>query len=457
MQTPTSPNSIALTAALALAGLHTPSHAATLRVPDGFATIQRALNAATSGDTLVIDGSVSPYDEAIRIDTSRLHEVTLAAHPAAPSPVISGDATTDPIITIDAASGAPATVRIRGVSIDGQGKERYGIRAYTADYETDDVLLDLQLDSVAIRHCRIGMQIGTRTGAYRCDGNWGAVSEELLGQATSRVTVSGCSITSCLVDGMNLYRTTGGIYDTFIGFNGDEGVHMTAAEDFEVRHSIIVKNNNVGFHFQLGSNVRFENCVVLGTEDPGYGLSIEGMRGSEPLRVYNNVFSWQHASGLKISPVVLRLLDGNCEGVPVVADVRNNIFADNGAGDESHEDLLFRDAEVPNTLLFARYNLFDRGSNEASNAMLNNTNLFNADPGFVAELHADQLPDVIPQSIDVYSVAWAQLAGLGLADRSEAIDSGEPQADFEDEGGLARGSAVNDIGAFGGPNSDWGI
>ncbi len=446
--------------AVVLAGPQSPARSTTLHIPTEFATIQIALDAAFSGDTLMIDGAQSPYEESISIDNGRLNDITLGALPDAPLPVITGDETLGPIVTLDATAGEVAMVRIENITIDGLGKRRYGILGNTADRTDDEVLLDLELNSVAVQRCRIGVQIGTRTGTHRCDGKWGAVSELLLEQARSRVTMRSCAIVNCISDGANLYRVDGGIHDTLIGFNGDEGVHSTAARDFVVRHSIIVKNYNVGFHFQLGDNVLFENNVVLATLDPGYGLSLEGMQGSEALRVYNNIFSWQDASGLKVNPVVYRFEDGSCVGVRVVADVRNNIFTYNGVGtvgEAAREDLYFVDAEVPHTQLFARFNLFDENAYDASNVTLSGTNLFRADPTFTGAISADQLPESAPQAFQAYVEAWARVSGFGLADLSEAIDAGEPAAEFEDDGGLSRGSVLNDIGAFGGPSSDWGI
>ncbi len=451
---------LSLATAALLAGSNAPASAALLHIPDGFSSIQSALDAAHSGDILVVDGSASPFAEAISIDTDRLSFITLTARPGGPPPVIVGDGTRDPIVTIDATAGSPATVRISDISIDGLDERRYGIRGYTADGTDDEVILDLQLRSIAVQRCRIGVHIGTRTGTFRCDDKWGAVSEPLLWQARSRVTMQGCSIVNCLADGANLYRCTGGIYDTMIGFNGDEGVHTTASQDFVVQHSVIVKNANVGFHFQLGDNVLFQNNIVLGTTDPGYGLSLEGMQGSEPLRVHNNVFCWQDASGLKVNPVVSRLANGSCEGVPVVVDARNNIFANNGVGttdDTSREDLDYRDLEVPGTRLFARHNSFDESADDASNVALDNTNHFGVDPAFTGAVQADELPVMAPQAFHAYDAAWAMLSGFALEDHSEAIDAGEPNSNFEDAGGLAKGSVLNDVGAFGGPDSDWGI
>ncbi|MAE70436.1 MAG: hypothetical protein CME06_08220 [Gemmatimonadetes bacterium] len=451
---------VSLASAVVLAGPHSPARSATLQIPHEFASIQAAIDAAVSGDTLMIDGTESPYDESISIDTARLNDIVFTAMPNAPLPVLTGDETFNPIVTIDATAGDAATVRIEKLSIDGLGTRRYGILGNTADRNDDEVLLDLMLSSVAVQRCRIGVQVGTRTGTHRCDGHWGAVSELLLEQARSRVTMTGCAIVNCISDGANLYRVDGGIYDTLIGFNGDEGVHTTAARDFIVRHSIIVKNYNVGFHFQLGNNVLFENNVVLATLDPGYGLSLEGMQGDEALRVYNNIFSWQEASGLKVNPVVYRFADGSCVGVRIVADVRNNVFTYNGVGtvgDAAREDLYYRSVEVPYSQLFARFNLFEEGAGDASNVVLGGTNLFRADPDFTGAISADQLPDSAPEAFRAYAEAWGRLGGFGLGDLSEAIDAGEPTPEFEDEGGLARGSAMNDVGAFGGPGSDWGI
>ena len=406
----------------------TAAGAATLHIPSEHAQIQSALDVAASGDTLMIDGAASPYQEALSIDTARFAELTLCAAPGASAPIITGDQSYDPILTIDATSGHAARVLLSGLSIDSRDHRRYGIVTHSADSSDDEVVLDLELDGVAVQRCKIGIQVGTRTGTFSCDNRWGAVSAKLLEQARSRITLESCAIVDNDVDGANLYRVDGGIFDTLIGFNGDEGVHSTEARDFVVRHSIIVKNENVGIHFQLGDNIQFENNIVLANADAGYGLSISGMRGSTGAFVYNNVFAWQDASGLKISPCILRVSDVLCEALPVVIDVRNNVFTSNGVGhrgDHSRADINYRDAGVDGMQMIARYNLFE-DSDQPCTVPLNDTNLVGVDAAMVHPCPGDRLPSEAGDAFQAYLAAWDRVSGYALDPASLAIDAGEP-------------------------------
>ena len=107
--------------------------------------------------------------------------------------------------------------------------------------------------------------------------------------------------------------------------------------------------------------------------------------------------------------------------------------------------------------LIARHNLFEDRAH-ASNAQLDETNLLGVGPGFVLGHEFKQLTALWnPDETDPLEVARSLVFDLSLADNSTAIDAGEDSLRFEDGGGYARGTTRNDIGAFGGPLSDWGI
>ena len=316
------------------------------------------------------------------------------------------------------------------------------------------------MERVTILSCEFGMQLGRRTGVIGCSKNWGSVNYNRLEQARNLIAFKDCTVGDCGLDGLNLYRVNGEIDGCLFAHNGDEGVHTTAAKGFEIRHTIFIENKDVGAHFQLGEDVRFENNLVVATGRLGYGVSVEGLTGSGALRVHNNVFGRNDASGLKISPCSLKYTEDDCVAVSAFADVRNNIFVVNGIGPHSvgtREDLHFRSDGFPGMRLVARHNLFEDQA-RASNTELDETNLLGAGPGFVLGHGLNQLPALWnPDETDALEIARSLVADLSLADGSAAIDAGEDSLGFEDGGGYARGTVRNDIGAFGGPLSDWGI
>ncbi|MAE71585.1 MAG: hypothetical protein CME06_14095 [Gemmatimonadetes bacterium] len=429
-------------------------------VPGDFPEIGSALNAANSGDTLSLSLAGSPFGEALVIDADRLDTLTIIGEPVELRPVISGDGTEAAIITIEAGSGAPARLSLLDLTLNGYDTAEFGILANTSRTWDEEPLLELRMERVSIFSCEFGMQLGRRTGAIGCTENWGSVNYNKLEQARNLIRFKNCTIGDCGLDGLNMYRVNGEIDGCLFAHNGDEGVHTTAAKQFEIRHTIFIENKDVGVHFQLGEDIRFENNLVLTTGRLGYGISIEGLLGGEAARIHNNVIGRNNSSGLKISPCSLKYDEDNCVAVPASARVHNNIFAFNGIGPPgtgTREDLHFRSDGFPGMQLIARHNLFEDRAH-ASNAQLDETNLLGVGPGFVLGHEFKQLTALWnPDETDPLEVARSLVFDLSLADNSTAIDAGEDSLRFEDGGGYARGTTRNDIGAFGGPLSDWGI
>jgi hypothetical protein len=93
-----------LATVLALVSLSTPASASTLHVGDGhaFATIQSAVNAASTGDTVLVHQGT--YQESVVIDDSRITELMLVG-------------VNNEVITVEPPAGTTAAVIARNVDL----------------------------------------------------------------------------------------------------------------------------------------------------------------------------------------------------------------------------------------------------------------------------------------------------------------------------------------------------
>ena len=108
---------------------------ATINVPGDYATIQAAINAASSGDVIVV--AAGPYDEAITIDGK---DLTITGAGAGLSIIKGSVLNTTHIVYITGG----AIVDFSGFTVDGTGKNiKYGIYAFTGtdgDIHDNDVI-----------------------------------------------------------------------------------------------------------------------------------------------------------------------------------------------------------------------------------------------------------------------------------------------------------------------------
>jgi hypothetical protein len=437
-----------------------------IHVPASQPTIQAGVDAAASGDTVLVDGSGGPFAEKITISTSLVSSLTLMGEPGTPRPLILGVDEHAIMFKVENQANLPIDLTLQSIDFDGANVARYGVRAKSWDYAGDEVLVTLHLTDLTIQRCQYGVAIGSRTGAYGCEGRWGAVGWDLLGTSLSALYMDRCTIVESGDDGINLWRVTGWMMNSFVGYSGDEGMHTTDAQDMDFVHNVYLANHGIGVHFQLASNVVFENNVVartlkgvlpgvVGTD--GYGLVVGGSGPGEPLEVRNNLLVANDASGAKINPVEIIYAPDECEGVPTNVGVFNNLFRRNGltSNDTTPDwDLYYTEHGIPGMRMSALYNLFPEVS-KVANFTLDETNLIGLDPLFISEPTAADIPDSVLVPATIRGQVFNRVEGFALQPDSPAVDGGHPDPAFNDAGGLAQGTARNDIGAFGGAQSNW--
>jgi pectin methylesterase-like acyl-CoA thioesterase len=99
--------------------------ASTIYVPDDYSTIQAAVNAASSGDTIIVrDGT---YTENVKVDKKRL---TIRSENGFDSTIVQAEDPDDHVFNVTA-----DYVKISGFTVEGAtGYEDAGIYIYYADY-----------------------------------------------------------------------------------------------------------------------------------------------------------------------------------------------------------------------------------------------------------------------------------------------------------------------------------
>ncbi len=448
-------------------GLILPSaQGAVIHVPATHATIQQGIDAAASGDTVLVDGSGGPYAEKLVVSSSLVSRLTVMGEPGKPRPLIIGVDEHAIMFKVENQANLPIDVTVESIDFDGANLARYGVRSKSWDYAGDEVLVSLHLTDLTIQRCQYGVAIGSRTGAYGCDGHWGAVGWDLLGTSLSALYMDRCTIVESGDDGMNLWRVSGWMMNSFIGYSGDEGVHTTDARDMDFVHNVYLANHGIGVHFQLASNVVFENNVVARTlkgvlpgvvDTDGYGIIVGGAGEGAPLEIRNNLVVANDAAGTKVNPVEIIFGPDNCEGVPTNVNVFNNLFRRNGltSNDTTPDwDLFYTEHGIPGMRMSALYNFFPEVT-KVANIALDETNLIGLDPLFVDEPTAADIPDSVLVPATIREQVFSRIEGFALQADSPAVDKGHPDPAFNDAGGLAQGTVRNDVGAFGGEQSNW--
>lgn len=435
-----------------------------IMVPEEYPEISQAIDAAASGDTIDIDGSVGPYVEPLLIDSQKLTSITLQGrhrrHPAQ----IHAAAGQWVMLQIKNESNSLLDVTLRHLEFDGlEHMPGYGIRVFNSHYEFDEPLTTLRMLKVIVARCNFGVQVGSKTGVNGCDGDWGAVAWDELAQSRSRVEMYDCTVVECGNDAMRLFNISGFIESCLVACNGDEAIHTTQATDLRIEHNIIVRNANTALHFQLPTEVEVFNNIVTNTQPrtsvspamPGYGITVGGAFEDGLVRVHNNLLLGNDGAGVKVNPVEVVFPDSTCQSYPFNVDLRNNVFLGNAicsAGCWDDSELLIHPRGTRGNQATVHYNRFDHPS-AAGKFRLDDSNQFGTDLGFIAPIPSDAVPDTIWNPYYASKTARRFAAGYALADSSAAIDAGDPSPDLEDGGGLSRGSRRNDLGAFGGPSS----
>ena len=442
-----------------------PVAARVILVPDEAPGIQAAIDGASDGDTIRVDGTQGPYTERLRIDADRLSRVTLEAERSGSPAVVVAPARSHAVLRLHNPENVPFDVAVNGLDFDGADQVSFGIWLETGPDAGDDPVNRLALDGVGVSRAQFGIQVGTRTGTDGCDGQWGAVDRFLLDQARNEFHMRNSSVVGCAYDGMNLYRVTGSVTGSFIGFNGDEGIHATEADEFMVRQNVFVRNAGTGLHFQIGGDVWVENNVLAltstrhsgGITIGGTALSVNGTLGFGRVRVLNNLLYGNTSSGLRITPCEVVVAPDSCEARPTVADVTNNLLGRNGLGDGRlfpTSDFHYLDHGIDGMDVVVRYNAVVEGD-DPSSVPLDSTNVAGIDPLFVDEPSVGGLPRVVIEPWAAWERARALVMGFAFDEASPLIDFGHPDSVHEDRGGLSRGSLRNDLGVFGGPWSEW--
>jgi hypothetical protein len=423
-----------------------PAPPTTIVVPDDYATIQAAVDAAPrSGETIVVRAGT--YNEHVFIDTSNFDDLILEGECGA-LPVI--DPSTGAAIYIENLDDVQSHITVRSFHLTGG---MFGVELVHSNSDYNAITTSLDLSRLLIDYCSFGgIQIGERTGTHHCNGDWGAIDEGGLDQPITRINISRCAILDSGFDGMNLWRCTGSILSNVIENCGSEGIHSTDLHDAVVRNNVIIGHDGNQFHLQLPGDVEFSNNLLAGG---GAGLILagatewQGSDGPEAM-IYNNVFFDNKLAGVNVGQVAIRLVRSPCEEEHAFcrAWIRNNVFYGN-ASDPSSYALQMKGAGQSHYVEFAEYNHFSRNNGRAYDSAL-----ISLGPG--NQIGSDPCMAAVPR-LGVMGMLhdYRELASLAMGFRplmnSPLIDAGAPAAEYFDASHLAQGGSRNDIGLFDGP------
>lgn len=429
--------------------------AGVLQVPAQYATLQEAIDAACTGDAIVLAPGHIEHG-SVHVDASRVESLSIQGKSRKSPPLLLPDPPDSSVVRVTHTGTSPAKLVLRDLVIHGEQTAPYGL-IVTGPVQGDSISgVTIEMDRVTVRDAIIGVQIGWRCGTLGCDGDWGAIDASRLEQPATIIDITRSTFVDNLLDGLNLYHVSGAFNENLVMGNGDEGCHTTLATDIVFRRNVFMDNRGNGIHLQMANGAFLTTNLVASSRRRdgrgGWGLLVGGGLGALTM-ASNNLIVGNLGSGIRVQVAEVSHGEGDCEGsIPALA-LYNNVLHGNGWGRVPNKTFFEVDVEPRHAeyiQLQAENNMIAPIFVNSANYPLETSNRILEDPGF------EQAPDLrAMRLLRDRSEIWEVLAGFALRVDSPIVDAGHPATVWEDRGGLARGSVQNDPGVFGGPQAQW--
>lgn len=208
--------------------------AATIIVPDDYSTIQAAINAANSGDTVFV--RTGTYSERLVVNK------TISLTGGSRDTTILNETTIDPLITITANN-----VKINGFALKGGSFNNILINETTgAIVVGNEILFNAQgIDSENSTDVKIENNIMIGNGL----DNIGIMLSD-----SSNCRVIDNTITNAMYDGIRLWFSNGNVFRNNNITNNDYGMFFHGSSQNNASNNMISQNTNTGIYLESGSS-----------------------------------------------------------------------------------------------------------------------------------------------------------------------------------------------------------
>jgi parallel beta-helix repeat protein len=253
--------------------------ASTIYVPDDYSTIQAAVNAASSGDTIIVrDGT---YTENVKVDKKRL---TIRSENGFDSTIVQAEDPDDHVFNVTA-----DYVKISGFTVEGAtGYEDAGIYIYYADY------------------CNISNN--------NCSNNDDGIHLEYSNN--NSISNNNCSNN----DGIYLeYSNDNSISNNICSNNDDDGIYLEYSNNNSISNNIC-SNNRYGIHPWRSSNNKLTGNILLENGIGIWGRSLSHYTHEiDTSNTVNGkpVYYWKDVEGGRIPAGAGQVILVNCKNIVV--------------------------------------------------------------------------------------------------------------------------------------------
>ncbi|MFC1950472.1 NosD domain-containing protein [Chloroflexota bacterium] len=248
-----------------------PVSAATINVPGDHATIQAAIDAASSGDTILV-GDGTYISGTIHVHT--VENLTIESVGGAATTFITGDAGTDKMFEIGGHSGNTAD----GFTLDGftlNGVYSYGVYMYISDFDIkNNIITGTKSDGIVVTNPTTGPPTAITSGAITNNTITG-LGASILNDYRPGILLEANDAAGAAISGITITdNTVTGFGTTTVGVEA-AGIRMASVEGNGVTSDITVTGNTMsGNH--IGLHI-YGACTGLTITDNTMTANSEGV------------------------------------------------------------------------------------------------------------------------------------------------------------------------------------